>query len=198
MVGGEKRPPLPPDRSEDSEHDFDERGGRTGRPARSAASIPRPRRPAPEGGRQKAARGTDAPCEKGRDAKWQRLIIRLRAWSTFTARWVHLRPYSADAEALVLKLDLNAPRMVAWRLLWVRLVDLAGEHDANFFLQLMSYPEHLPNLARLRPPGGNASGWGGTRATSRGGLAGNCPPSTTAGFSARCNSPKAYSTEGGT
>jgi hypothetical protein len=67
-----------------------------------------------------------------------------------------LRPCSADAEALVLKLDLNAPRMVAWRLLWVRLVDLAGEHDANLFLQLMSYPENLPNLARLRPPGGNS------------------------------------------
>jgi hypothetical protein len=67
-----------------------------------------------------------------------------------------LRSYSADAEALVLMLDLNAPRMVAWRLLWVRLVDLAGQHDANLFQQLMSYPDDLPNLARLRPPGGNS------------------------------------------
>ncbi len=66
-----------------------------------------------------------------------------------------LRPYSADAEALILKLDLNAPRMVVWRLLWARLVDLAREHDANLFLQLMGYPVNLPNLARLRPPGGN-------------------------------------------
>ena len=67
-----------------------------------------------------------------------------------------LRPYSVDAEALVLKLDMNAPRMISWRLLWVRLVDLARERDADLFLRLMSYPTNLPNLARLRPPGENS------------------------------------------
>jgi hypothetical protein len=67
-----------------------------------------------------------------------------------------LRPFSPDAEALVLKLDLNAPRMISWRLLWVRLIDLARERDANLFLQLMGYPNNLPNVARLRPPGGNS------------------------------------------
>jgi hypothetical protein len=67
-----------------------------------------------------------------------------------------LQPHSADAETLVLKLDLNAPRMVEWRLLWIRLVDLAGEHDAILFRQLMGYPPDLPNLARLRPPSGNS------------------------------------------
>jgi hypothetical protein len=66
-----------------------------------------------------------------------------------------LQPCSADAEALVFKLDLNAPRMVAWRLLWNRLVELVGQHDANLFQQLMGYPIDLPDLARLRPPGGN-------------------------------------------
>jgi hypothetical protein len=67
-----------------------------------------------------------------------------------------LRAYSTEAETFLFKLDLNAPRMVAWRLLWIRMVDLAGEHDATLFQQLMGYPDGLPNLARLRPPGGNS------------------------------------------
>jgi hypothetical protein len=67
-----------------------------------------------------------------------------------------VQSFSAEGEVLVLKLDLNAPRMIAWRLLWMRLVYLAGEHDADLFQRCMGYPVDLPNLARLRPPGGNS------------------------------------------
>jgi hypothetical protein len=74
--------------------------------------------------------------------------------------WLHadgsLEPHSANAEALVLKLDLNAPPMAAWRRLWTDIVELAGEHNADLFQELMGYPADLPNLARLRPPGGNS------------------------------------------
>ena len=65
-----------------------------------------------------------------------------------------LQPCSADAEALVLKLDLNGPKMVEWRLLWMRLVELTGENDANLLEELLGYPVDLPNLARPRPLAG--------------------------------------------
>jgi hypothetical protein len=77
------------------------------------------------------------------------LIIRLCGLSAFTARW-------GTTITRHIKLDLNAPRMVAWRLLWIRLVELASEHDPNLYQELMGYPIDLPNLARLRPPGGNS------------------------------------------
>jgi hypothetical protein len=67
-----------------------------------------------------------------------------------------LLAFSTEAESLVLKLDLNNPRVVAWRLLWIRIVELAGERDANLFRKLLGYPDDLPNLARLNPPGGNS------------------------------------------
>jgi hypothetical protein len=67
-----------------------------------------------------------------------------------------IRGFSADGERLILVLDLNAPRMVAWRLLWMRLIDLAAAYDSDLSTSIMAYPEDLPNLARLRPPGGNS------------------------------------------
>jgi hypothetical protein len=67
-----------------------------------------------------------------------------------------LQPYSVDAEALVFKLDLNAPQMVEWRSLWIRIIELAREHDASLLEKVMGYPVDLPNLARRRPPGGNS------------------------------------------
>lgn len=63
---------------------------------------------------------------------------------------------STDTARLIRKLDLNAPQMVAWRLVWARIIELARDHDASLYLRLMGFPDDLPNLARLRPPGGNA------------------------------------------
>ena len=59
-----------------------------------------------------------------------------------------------DARSAILKLDLNSPEMVSWRLLWVRIADLAAEHDDVLWQRIMGFPEDLPDLARLRPPGG--------------------------------------------
>ena len=67
-----------------------------------------------------------------------------------------LECYSNDSESLVLKLDLNSPEMISWRLLWMRIIELARGHDANLHAQLMGFPNDLPNLGRLRPPGGNS------------------------------------------
>ena len=81
--------------------------------------------------------------------------------ATLTANQVRLLPdgslegRSSEALALIAKLGLNSPKMNRWRLLWLRNVQLAREHDDTQYQQLMQYPDELPNLSRLRPPTGN-------------------------------------------
>lgn len=66
-----------------------------------------------------------------------------------------LEGHSDGARSLILKLDLNSPRMVSWRLIWMRIIELAQANDQTLHRQLMGFPDDLPDLARLRPPGGN-------------------------------------------
>lgn len=54
---------------------------------------------------------------------------------------------------LILQLDLNAPKMIEWRVMWMRVVELAAEKDSRLYVQLTGFPDDLPNLAKLRPPG---------------------------------------------
>ena len=67
-----------------------------------------------------------------------------------------LEANSDDANCLILKLDLNSPQMVSWRLLWNRIIELASDYDKSLYRRIMGFPHDLPNLARLRPPGGNS------------------------------------------
>jgi hypothetical protein len=82
--------------------------------------------------------------------------------ATLTLQSVRVHPdgslegCSSDAKSLILKLDLNGSRMVSWRLLWMRIVELAAANDEPLYQRIMGYPNDLPDLARLRPPGGNA------------------------------------------
>ena len=62
---------------------------------------------------------------------------------------------SPEARCLIAKLGLNSPQMNRWRLIWIRNVQLARENDEQQYSQLMRYPDDLPDLSRLRPPGGN-------------------------------------------
>jgi hypothetical protein len=68
------------------------------------------------------------------------------------------RVFGVDAEAarLILILDLNSPRLVEWRVTWMRNIALAAEHDPLLLERLAGFPTDLPHLGRLRPPGGNA------------------------------------------
>ena len=62
---------------------------------------------------------------------------------------------SLRARELILVLGLNARRQREYRRLWVNVVQLARQHDPDLYRRLMGYPGDLPNLATLRPPGGN-------------------------------------------
>lgn len=61
---------------------------------------------------------------------------------------------SSDSETwrLILRLDLDSPKLRRWRHQWIRIVQLANEHDAELAEQLTGFPDDLPNLRRQRPP----------------------------------------------
>jgi hypothetical protein len=63
-----------------------------------------------------------------------------------------LRSHSNEARRLILQLDLNAPRMVAWRVMWMRIVALAQEVDPELHRRRVEFPPDLPDLKKLRPP----------------------------------------------
>lgn len=56
------------------------------------------------------------------------------------------------AKRIIEQIDLNSPRLRRWRVMWMRIVDLANEYDAHLYQQLTGFPQDLPNLGRLRPP----------------------------------------------
>lgn len=58
---------------------------------------------------------------------------------------------SKEAESLILKLDLNAPTMVAWRKTFSSVIELAKAHDSDLYRRLMGFPDELPNLRRKQP-----------------------------------------------
>jgi hypothetical protein len=67
-----------------------------------------------------------------------------------------VRPLTPDAERLVILLGLDSPTYTEFRLLWIGIVAMAERHAQELFARLMGFPADLPNLAALRPPGGNA------------------------------------------
>ena len=62
--------------------------------------------------------------------------------------------FASDPETrrLILQLDLNSPRIKMWRIMWMRIVDLAETADADLYYQLVGFPDSLPDLGKLRPP----------------------------------------------
>ncbi len=66
-----------------------------------------------------------------------------------------LESRSSEAASTIRKLGLNSPAMNRWRYIWMRIVELAREHDGEQYNQLMQFPNDLPDLSRLRPPSGN-------------------------------------------
>jgi hypothetical protein len=61
----------------------------------------------------------------------------------------------AESQRLIKLLDLNRPRLQVYRKIWIDIIRVAAG-DEGLYRRLMGYPNDLPNLARLRPPGGNA------------------------------------------
>lgn len=56
---------------------------------------------------------------------------------------------------LIELLGLDSPQSTGFRLLWIGIVALAERYDPSLYRRLMGFPDDLPDLKRLRPPGGN-------------------------------------------
>ena len=56
------------------------------------------------------------------------------------------------AVRLIRQIDLNSPRLKQWRVMWMRIVDLAKERDPDLYRQLTGFPDDIPDLSRLKPP----------------------------------------------
>lgn len=59
---------------------------------------------------------------------------------------------SADARRLIGILCLNSDSYRGWRSMWVRIVELAEEHDPDLYKRIMGFPDDLPRLDRRSPP----------------------------------------------
>lgn len=57
-----------------------------------------------------------------------------------------------EAKRIIQQIDLNSPTLRRWRVMWMRIVDLANSRDVVLYHQLTGLPEDLPDLSRLRPP----------------------------------------------
>jgi hypothetical protein len=60
-----------------------------------------------------------------------------------------------DAAQLIDVLGLDSDQSTEFRMLWIGIIALAAKHNSALYHKLMGFPGDLPNLRRLRPPGGN-------------------------------------------
>jgi hypothetical protein len=60
------------------------------------------------------------------------------------------------AAQIVRLLGLNTPKYREYRLLWIEIIALAKSHQPELYKQLLSFPDDLPELSPLLPPGGNS------------------------------------------
>ena len=66
-----------------------------------------------------------------------------------------LRATTNRARKIIQALGLNTRKLREYRKMWIQVIALAENHDPTLYRQSMAYPDLLPDLDRLRPPGGN-------------------------------------------
>ena len=64
-------------------------------------------------------------------------------------------PLNKQGERLVNIIRLNHPRFIEERLKTIRVWSVLCNHDSAELQMLMGFPADLPDLSRLKPPGGN-------------------------------------------
>ncbi len=62
-----------------------------------------------------------------------------------------LKAIDAKARKFINDLDLNSPKLIRWRQMWLEVVELAKNHRPELYSSLVGFPESLPDLKRLRP-----------------------------------------------
>ena len=62
---------------------------------------------------------------------------------------------SPEAACLIELLGLNNDDAVEFRMTWIGIIAMAARADPALHRKLMRFPNDLPDLTRMRPPGGN-------------------------------------------
>jgi len=66
-----------------------------------------------------------------------------------------IRAHKREARRLIRMLALDERQATEFRLLWNSIATLARRFDPGLWRKIMGFPEVLPDLRRLHPPGGN-------------------------------------------
>ena len=60
-----------------------------------------------------------------------------------------------EARKIVLLLGLNSVQETEYRRRWIEVLELVEQHEPELYGHYMGFPDDLPDLGRLNPPGGN-------------------------------------------
>jgi len=66
-----------------------------------------------------------------------------------------IRGQTREARRLIRIMGLDEPPATEFRLLWNSIVTLAHRFDPALWRRIMGFPQDLPDLRQLKPPGGN-------------------------------------------
>ena len=61
-----------------------------------------------------------------------------------------------EALSVIEHLHLNGSHYVAFRRVWIRIVEILSTSRPDALPEILGFPDDLPDLSKLRPPGGNA------------------------------------------
>jgi hypothetical protein len=63
---------------------------------------------------------------------------------------------SPEAACLIDLLALNSEDAIEFRMTWIGIIAMTASADPALYRKLMGFPNDLPDLNPLRPPGGNS------------------------------------------
>ena len=61
-----------------------------------------------------------------------------------------------ECRQIVRVLKLNEPSLIAYRRMWIGVLELSRAHDPPLYRRILGFPDDLPDLIGLQPPGGNS------------------------------------------
>jgi len=62
---------------------------------------------------------------------------------------------SRECRQIVGVMQLAEPELVEFRAMWIGILHLAAVHDQLIYRRILGFPDDMPDLSGLQPPGGN-------------------------------------------
>jgi hypothetical protein len=61
-----------------------------------------------------------------------------------------------ESHQIVRVLKLNVPSLITFRRMWIGILELSRQQDPVLYRRILGFPDDLPDLSGLQPPGGNS------------------------------------------